>query len=110
MLLMTILEHRRSLRLSGVGTIIHKAGAYFITICARNRQSLLGTIINNQMQLNPYGRLPKPHGNGFLRAYDYVELDEWINMPNHLHGIIFISSDNIVSTDCRGSCANRPYG
>ena len=99
---MTILKHRRSLRLSGYD--YSQAGAYFITICVRNRQRLLGTIINDQMQLNPYGKIAETSWQWLSQAYDYVESDEWIIMPNHLHGIIFISAD------CRGGSRTAPTG
>jgi putative transposase len=105
---MTFLKHRRSLRLSGYD--YSQSGAYFITICVNKRQGLLGTIVNNQMLLNPFGKIAETSWQWLSQTYDYVELDEWIIMPNHLHGIIFISSDNIVSTDCRGGSRTAPTG
>ena len=62
------------------------------------------------MQLNPYGKIAETSWQWLSQAYDYVELDEWIIMPNHLHGIIFISPDNIISTDCRGGSRTAPTG
>ena len=106
--MMTILKHRRSLRLSEYD--YSQAGAYFVTICVNKRQGLLGTIVNNQIQLNHYGKIAETSWQWLSQAYDYVELDEWIIMPNHLHGIIFISPDNIISTDCRGGSRTAPTG
>ena len=62
------------------------------------------------MQLNPYGKIADTSWQWLSQAYDYVESDEWIIMPNHLHGIIFISPDNIISTDCRGGSRTAPTG
>jgi len=48
-------HHRRSIRLRGYD--YSQAGAYFITICAQNRECLFGEIINGVMQLNPLGEI-----------------------------------------------------
>jgi putative transposase len=94
--------HRRSIRLSGYD--YSQSGAYFITICVLNRQCLLGTIINNQIQLSPYGKIAETSWQWLSQAHDYIESDEWIIMPNHLHGIIFISAG------CRGGSRTAPTG
>ena len=100
--MMTILKHRRSLRLSGYD--YSQAGAYFITICVKGRNCLLGNIFNNQMQLNIYGKIADTSWQWLSQTYDYVESDEWIIMPNHLHGII------IISANCRGGSRTAPTG
>jgi putative transposase len=98
----TIQKHRRSLRLSGYG--YSKFGAYFTTICVKDRKCLLGSILNSQMQLNSYGKIAQYSWNWLSQAYDYVELDECVIMPNHLHGIIIISSNR------RGGSRTAPTG
>src|SRR5665647_1678369 len=100
--MMTILKYRRSLRLSGYD--YSQAGAYFITICVNKRQGLFGTIVHNQMQLNHYGKIADTSWQWLSQAYDYVESDEWVIMPNHLHGIISISAN------CRGGSRTAPTG
>jgi REP element-mobilizing transposase RayT len=62
------------------------------------------------MQLNIYGKIAETSWQWLSQTYDYVESDELIIMPNHLHGIIFISPDNIISTDCRGGSRTAPTG
>jgi putative transposase len=106
--MITIPKHHRSIRISGYD--YSQSGAYFVTICVNKRQGLFGTIVNNQMQLNRYGKIADTSWQWLSQAYDYVESDEWIMMPNHLHGIIFISPDNIISTDCRGCSRTAPTG
>jgi putative transposase len=106
--MMITLKYRRSLRLSGYD--YSQAGAYFVTICVNKRQGFLGTIVNNQLQLNHYGKIAESAWQWLSQAYPYVELDEWVIMPNHLHGIIFISSDNIISTDRGGGSRTAPTG
>jgi len=49
------IHHRRSIRLKGYD--YSKVGAYFITICSRNRECLFGEIDNEEMVLNPSGRI-----------------------------------------------------
>jgi putative transposase len=97
-----MLHHRRSLRLSGYDYA--QVGAYFITVCVNKRQVLLGTIVNNQMQLNQNGKIVKNSWTWLSHAYDHVDLDEWIVMPNHFHGII------IISANCRGGSRTAPTG
>jgi putative transposase len=85
------MNHRRSLRLSGYD--YSQDGAYFITISVKKRQGLLGNIVKNQMQLNNYGKIVEKSLEWLSQAYDQVELDEWVIMPNHLHVIVVISAN-----------------
>jgi putative transposase len=64
----------------------------------------LGTIVNNQLQLNHYGKIADTSWTYLAQAYLYVELDEWVIMPNHLHGII------IISANCGGGSRTAPTG
>ena len=48
-------HHRRSIRLKGYD--YRQPGAYFVTICAFQRQCLFGEIVNGQMRLNQYGEI-----------------------------------------------------
>jgi len=62
------------------------------------------------MHLNPYGKIAETSWQWLSQAYDYVESDEWIIMPNHLHGIIFLSLDHMIAPDCRGGSRTAPAG
>jgi putative transposase len=66
------------------------AGAYFITIVTHDRHSLFGAIIADRVELSPYGEAVQ--GEWLLSAdiRKEMELDEFIVMPNHLHGIVWI--------------------
>ncbi len=68
-----------------------QSGAYFVTICVKNRQCLLGSIIEGEMKLNPNGLITAESWTWLSTAYPFITLDEWTVMPNHLHGIIFIN-------------------
>ena len=106
----TVQKYRRSLRLSGYD--YSQFGAYFITICVKGRKCSLGAILNGQMQLNSYGKIAAYSWNWLSQAYDYVELDECVIMPNHLHGIITISSNRRGGsrTAPTGECKVKPLG
>jgi REP element-mobilizing transposase RayT len=63
-------------------------GSYFITICIKNREQILGHVENKKMQLSQFGKLVKTE---FLKIPEYhqrVFLDAWVVMPNHVHCII----------------------
>jgi len=83
-------HHRRSIRLKGYDYT--QSGAYYITIVTYQRQHLFGEVINGVMRLNKLGQIA--HNEWFKTAElrPYVELyeDEFVVMPNHAHGIIWI--------------------
>jgi REP element-mobilizing transposase RayT len=80
--------HRHSIRLPGYD--YSQEGAYYITICTYNRQNLFGEIVNNEMILNEYGEIANKYWNEIPKHYTNTQLDEYVIMPNHIHGIIFI--------------------
>jgi putative transposase len=73
-------------------------GWYFVTICTQNRAEYFGEVRNYVMELSDIGRIAQEqwHKNAQLR--DNVRLDEFIIMPNHIHGIIIIDNPFIVET------------
>jgi putative transposase len=83
-------HHRRSIRLKGVDYT--QPGAYFVTLVTSQRQELFGQIINGQLQLNPSGKIVRDEWLKTAQIRPQVQLyeDEFIIMPNHLHGIISI--------------------
>ncbi|MFB2934927.1 transposase [Aerosakkonemataceae cyanobacterium BLCC-F154] len=85
-------HHRRSIRLQGYD--YSQAGAYFITICTWQRECLFGEIVNGEMQLNSWGETVKLHWHNLPKHHDHLELDEFVIMPNHLHGIIVLINYN----------------
>ncbi len=70
-------------------------GAYFITICTYHRESIFGDVVNDKMILSEYG-----YDVGYV-WYDLpnhnfnIELDRFVVMPNHIHGIIMIKDMNV---------------
>ncbi len=82
------LHHRRSIRLPGHDYA--RSGAYYVTIVTRERVLLFGDVIGGEMRLNDTGQLILDAWEWLAMQYPYVELDSYIIMPNHLHGIIVI--------------------
>ncbi|HRP69197.1 MAG TPA: hypothetical protein PLY93_06675, partial [Turneriella sp.] len=81
-------------------------GFYFVTICTKNREHFFGEIKNNVMNFSNMGQIATKFWREIVDHFPHVKLDEFIIMPNHLHGIIQIYHDgrdaiNRVSTDLK---------
>jgi len=98
------LHHRRSIRLPGYD--YSRDGAYFVTICTQDRDCLFGAVDNGQTVLNKYGKIAEQCWVEIPQHFPHVELDEYIIMPNHAHGIIMINDDddgcNVGVQNCVG--------
>ena len=79
-------HHRRSIRLPRYD--YRSPGAYFVTICVRGGECLLGEIVDGEMRPSQFGRIVAHYWQRIPRHFRHVELDEWVIMPNHLHGIL----------------------
>ena len=90
------IHRRRSLRLRGYDYT--QDGAYFITICAHGKQSLFGEIVDGEMRLNEYGRVVLKEWLKTPVIRKEIRLDEYVVMPNHFHGIVFIQTDDVSRT------------
>jgi REP element-mobilizing transposase RayT len=84
-------HHRRSIRLKGYD--YSQAGAYFVTICTHNRECLFGKINDGTMFLNEMGEIAKQCWLEIPNHFPNVTLDEFVIMPNHIHGIIIINDN-----------------
>ena len=69
-----------------------QAGYYFITICTKNRIDYFGKIENGKIHLSHVGEIVKEEWIKTAMIRKNVILDEFIIMPNHIHGIIFINN------------------
>jgi len=82
-------HHRRSIRLPGYD--YSRRGAYFVTICAHDRQFLFGEVEDGAMRLNETGKIADECWRAIPVHFGNVELDAFVVMPNHIHGIIVIA-------------------
>lgn len=90
-----ILPKRKPTRLKGYD--YSTAGAYFITICVKNRKELLSKIIVGddayivpKNQISNYGSICDKYINNINNKYENVTVDKYVIMPNHIHLIIFL--------------------
>jgi putative transposase len=68
-----------------------RQGYYYITICTYNRVETFGKIEDNKMVLNEYGDIAKKSWLDLPNHHKNMKLDEFIIMPNHVHGIISLT-------------------
>jgi len=88
-------------------------GAYFITICTQNREQFFGQIENGKMILSKTGEIAATLWNDIPKHHQFVELGEFVIMPNHIHGILIINKPNMVGSgqsDPVGSGQSDPVG
>jgi REP element-mobilizing transposase RayT len=99
-------HHRRSIRLKGYD--YSQKGVYFITVCVNKQQCLLGDVVNGKTHLNKYGRIVKEQWLLSSEMRSEIELDVFVIMPNHFHGIVIISNTNTVGANGRSPLQMKP--
>lgn len=78
-------------------------GYYFVTICTRDRVPFLGEVLGSSVRLSRIGEIVAAEWRGIAVRRRDVSLDEWVVMPNHLHGIVVIRRElGAVKTPQRG--------
>jgi len=82
-------HHRRSIRLRNYD--YSSAGAYFVSILVKQRECLLGEVVDGEIRLSEIGEIAEAIWERLPERYPGVELDEFVVMPNHVHGIIVIT-------------------
>ena len=76
-------------------------GWYFVTICTKNMVEYFGDVHNYIMGLSDVGCIAAKFWNEIPKHFPFVRLDEWVVMPNHVHGIIVIDNPN-PTNQCNG--------
>jgi REP element-mobilizing transposase RayT len=108
----SVLHYRRSLRLKRYD--YSQTGAYFVTICSRSRECILGRVDDGEMRLNDAGRMVQSMWEELPARFSGLELDAFVVMPNHIHGIIVFVGAGLAlpckEGACRGESRIRPDG
>lgn len=92
------LKQRKSIRLNGFD--YSQEGLYFVTICTNNQVCFLGEVLNDEMVLTDAGRLVEKWWLKLPDKFPNIELDYYVVMPNHFHGIIsIVGADPCVCPD-----------
>ena len=68
-------------------------GFYFVTICTKNRHHYFGEItgVETRMSLSKMGEIANRFWFEIPQQFSFVRLDEFVVMPNHVHGILEIA-------------------
>ena len=74
-------------------------GYYFVTICTKDKENCFGEVVNNKMQLSEIGKIVKTYWFRIQNHFSFVITDEFIIMPNHIHGIMVICHNNKTNND-----------
>lgn len=82
-------------------------GYYFVTICTKDKQYFFGDIVGDKMELSEIGKIVAGEWQKTGSIRDYAKLDEWVIMPNHLHGIIIIQNDD-KNVETHGHASQNP--
>jgi REP element-mobilizing transposase RayT len=98
-------HHRKSIRLKGYDYT--RAGVYFITLVAYQRECLFGNIVNGDMQLSTMGGIADKHWRAIPEHFRQVELGAYVVMPNHVHGIIILHDGRGTVLVPKGNGENR---
>ena len=82
------IHRRRSIRYEAYD--YSQSGAYFVTICTRNRECFLGHVVGATVELTKEGEIVQEDWINTPAHRPYVRLDQFVVMPNHFHGILFL--------------------
>lgn len=93
---------RKRLRLKGYDC--SRPGYYLITICTKKRINYFGEITEESIVLNVLGRRAEMHWREIPDHFPEIELDEYVIMPDHIHGLL-----RIVSTISKIPRAKTPF-
>lgn len=85
-------RHRRSPRLRGYDYSL--AGAYLVTICTHERDMLFGEVADGELVLSEFGMIVEDEWVATEQLRPSVELDHFIIMPSHVHGIIVLAAEH----------------
>lgn len=94
-------HNRKSIRLKGYN--YSQPGAYFVTICVKDQRCILGMVKENNLILSEIGEIVAACWKQLPIHFQRIYLDEFVVMSNHLHGIIFLVTQDDGEAFKRGS-------
>ncbi|MGZ8484527.1 MAG: transposase [Candidatus Binatia bacterium] len=86
-------------------------GGYFVTVVVDDRKCVFGTVTGGGFELSSSGEIVHEQWQWIAKQYPYVAPDEFVVMPNHVHGIISIVDlpvDNPPAKSDVGAARERP--
>jgi len=100
------IQFRRHTRLTGFD--YRRCVAYFVTICVRNRECVFGSIKNDAVSLSRRGIVARDRWLDIPNHHAHVELDDFVIMPNHMHGVLLFVGDIPNGSRVEATPASRP--
>lgn len=73
---------------------------YYVTINTKDHEEWFGKIVNGEMKINELGKVVEEEWLKTKLVRTNVELDYYVVMPNHFHGIIILN-ENIPNVETR---------
>src|SRR5688572_14069023 len=102
------IHHRQSVRLSAYD--YGQAGAYFVTICTQDRRCWFGTLVDDTVMLSQAGQIVRSVWECLPTRFPSIELDAFVIMPNHVHGIIIVGARFIAPSTSDETNADSDRG
>jgi len=75
-------------------------GLYFITICVNQQLCLFGEVIDKKLNMNGAGKMIAKSFIEITKYYNGFDVDSYIVMPDHFHGILIINNKNVGAPPC----------
>ena len=97
------IHNRKSTRLKYFD--YNSAGAYFITICTQNRRCILSEIVGTGVldcpyaELTKYGEIADKYIKQISNFYEYLSVESYVIMPNHIHLLLIIKDTECVNKE-----------
>ena len=77
---------------------------YFMTICVKDGVCHFGKVVNGEMGLSEVGKIAEKYWQEIPEHFDNISLDEFIVMPNHVHGVVVIDREQLTKRGRDGAC------
>lgn len=74
-------------------------GAYFVTICTHRRACIFGEVAGATVRLTEAGQITAADWSALPGHYSHLELDVFVVMPNHVHGILIVKERMLVGNN-----------
>jgi putative transposase len=82
------IDHARRKQMRLAGCDYSREGPYFVTICTHEKRCILGAVTGDVVTLTHVGEAVQETWLGLAGRFPTVVLDEFIVMPNHMHGVL----------------------
>lgn len=92
------LPDQQTVKMEGLDYIT--PGYYFVTICSKEKAPFFGTIINGRRVLNENGKIAEECWRKIPEHFPNVRIDEYVVMPNHVHGIVHLTQGSAIEASC----------